>query len=502
MKLVAKQYERRGILAINPKALFEAFLVDEESSGRANTECGECVIVDIRGPLENHVHPWCDSYESIIQRVRDACATGCKAVVLRIDSPGGDVTGVFESAAAVRDIAAAAGKQLHAFAQGECASAAYAFASQCQTITVSLTALIGSIGVLFTRPDISDLNTRNGIRTFFIASGARKADGHPELPMSDAELANSQAIVDSMGDVFFELVSQGRGLRPIAVEQLQARVFHGDSAVSAGLADAVGSLTDVLASVAGFGGDKPMAKKMSYEEVRAVLAEAAEGDDPNAAAAKRALAAMDESGGGGDDKPADDKDKDKPPADDKGAAAADDEKAKAAKAAAAEEAARRAEAGGDDDKSAQSVAGAYRMALKAQTDAAELRAQLAARDERDERTQLIASRPDMAADMVSVLQKAPIALVREHVAGMAPLTPAAIAAAAAAAKGGGAKTFVNPRVAQLAATPALGKEQPNGESHLPAAEKAALDARMGIGIGELGIVSTDYKLQLGAYKPT
>lgn len=481
MTITARRYERRGLLAINPRALFESFLVDDDAAAPQNTEVADCAVVDIRGPLVAHSDYWCDSYEAICARVAEACAGPARAVVLRFDSPGGDVTGCFDAAAAIRSACEAAGKQLHAYVEGECASAAYAIASQCESITISLTAIVGSIGVLSMREDISEMNAARGVRVALVMSGARKGDGHPELPITDAELANSQMIVNSMADVFFDLVAQGRGLKPLAIAQLQARTFLGEAAVRAGLADVVGPLTTVLALVASGGTDMAGKKaKMSYEEVRAMLADAAEGDDPNAAAVKRALAAMDE---GGEPKKDDDADKPKDPEPDAAAAAAKAEDEAAAKAKAeADDAAALAAASGDDDKSA--VAAASRTALKALAETAQLKAELARRDESTERSKLIASRPDMAADMVAVLERAPIALVREHIAGLPAL------------KGG---TITNPRVAQ-AGKPTQGKGQQNGESHLPSAEKTALDARMGLHSEKPGVVETEYKLSLGAYK--
>lgn len=481
MTITAHRYERRGPLAINPRALFESFVIDSESNGPQNCEVGDCVIVDVRGPLVSHDDYWCDSYEAIQQRVAEACSGPARAVVLRFDSPGGDVTGCFDAAVAIRAACDAAGKQLHAYVEGECASAAYALASQCQSITISMTAIVGSIGVLSMREDISEMNAARGLRVALVMSGARKGDGHPELPITDAELANSQTIVNSMADVFFDLVAQGRGLKPLAIAQLQARTFLGEAAVRAGLADAVGPLTTVLALVAG--GGTVMAKaKMSYEEVRAMLADAAEGDDPNAAAAKRALAAMDEgTEPNGDDEGTKKDEKKDPPADDAAAAAA------AAAATAPAASAADDDKPKDDDKSA--AAAASRTALKALGEVASLKAELAKRDEESERTKLIASRPDMAADMVAVLEKAPLALVREHVASLPALKPAA------------GSSIANPRVAQ-AGKPTQGKGQQNGESHLPSAEKAALDARMGLHAEKPGTVSTDYKLSLGAYPTT
>ena len=483
MTLVAQKFEGRGPLAINPTALNETFIVD--TAPRENVEVDGCCIVDIRGPLQAHKHPMFDSYEAIYERVQAACKTGARAVILRFDSPGGDVTQCFDTALAVRACTDAAGKQLHAYAVGECASAAYAFASQCQSITISLSSIVGSVGILSTREDISVANAVRGIRVALVMSGARKGDGHPESPISEAELESAQAIVDSLASTFFDLVSQGRGVSPENIAALQARTFHGDAAVQAGLADAVGPLTTVLAMVASGGtGMAITAKKpsMSYGELRDALAAAAEGDDPNAAACKAALAAMSPSEGEPDgDEPAKDpekKDDAPPPAAASASAPTDDEKKREEEAAAASALAASAAEG-------TSAAAAYKMAMAAEAKATKLQALLAQRDEEAERARLIDSRSDLSEDMQSLLRKAPIALVREHVASLPEIKPTA-------------GTIKNPLVAR-AGKAAQGKDGA-ATSQLPPAEKAALDARMGLNQGEPGVVSTDYKLSLGAYK--
>jgi ClpP class serine protease len=484
MTITARRYERRGLLAINPSAFFDSFFVDEEQQPE-NQEAGNCVVVTVRGPLEQRAHFWCDSYEAILRRVQAACETSARAVVLCFDSPGGDVQGCFDTAVAIRAACEAARKELHAYVEGECASAAYALASQCQSITISTSSIVGSIGVLSSRDDVSAMNASRGLRVALVTSGARKADGHPDQPITDAELESTQAIVDSMAQVFFDLVAQGRGLRSEAVAQLQARVFHGVAAMQAGLADAMGSLTTVLANAASPEGTKSiMAKKMSYEELRAVIAEAAEGDDPNAKAAKRALAAMDESPapaaeGGESEETAEGGESEETA---EGETPETDEPKPKPKPG---EAAKRA-AAGEEEKTAKA---AYRIALKAQTEAAGLRAELRTRDEAAERQTLIASRPDLAADTVSLLTRAPIDLVREHIAGLAPLKAEA-----------GAGGLRNPRVTALAGKPTVGNVPPGTASQLPPDEKAALDARMGLTQGGLQVVSNEYKLTLGAFK--
>lgn len=455
-ELRAEQYQRRGLLAIAPKAFMELFFVGDATP--ENTTLGDATIVDVRGPLELHAHPFYDSYPAILDRIRTACVSATTAVIVRFDSPGGMAQGCFEAAREARAICDAAGKQYHAYVEGDCCSAAYAFASQCQSVTIGDAALIGSIGVLSAREDYSAANTAAGIRVALITSGERKADGHPDQAISDNELAATQAIVDSLADVFVQQVATARGLQPEALKSLQATILHGQSAVAAGLADEVGTLQSVLMRVAGEAEGTNNMAATAYEKARAALEEAAKGDDPNAKAAQRALAAF----GGDEDKPADDPDKaegDPPPA-------TDDDKDKAAGDPPAT----------DDDKKA--AAAAYREALKATAEVTKLKAELAKRDEAAERAKLLASKP-MAPEMLQLLQKAPMHLVRETVAALpeAPLNP------------------------QLEGAPLRGDSTHSG-ARLSAADKQRLDERMGLATANPTAQSTDFKLVLGASNNT
>lgn len=460
MTVRGHQYERRGLLAIDPKAFWEIFFCDDEPSD--NTEIGEVTIVDVRGPLEQHSHPWCDSYEDIVARVRAACQSSCKAVVLRFDSPGGDAQGCFDAADEIPQLCAAAGKQLHAYVDGDCSSAAYALASQCESITISVSALVGSIGVLSCRDDVSSMNAQRGLRVALITSGARKADGHPDQPITDAELASTQAIVDSMAGVFFELVARGRGMAVEAVAQLQAKVFHGASAVSAGLVDEIGPLSKVLARVAGDATGDPIMG--AYEKARANLQEAAKGDDANAAAARAALEALENASGAGEEDPPAEPEPEKKP--DEGAAAPAP-----------------APAASDPPKDPEALAAAaYRLALKAERDNMNLRAELKKRDDIEERRKLIASRPGLAPEMVALLERAPMDLVRETIAAL-PAAPTT--------------------TTTLERAPLRGEAQGQPTAaRLPPSEKQKLDERMGLVAAQNVVTDTEYKQTFGTARPS
>jgi ClpP class serine protease len=383
-------YKRSGILAIDPRAFFDVFSVPDS---RSNALLGDVAIVDIRGPLHTHDDGWCDSYEAVRARVAEACESTAPIVVMRIDSPGGDAAGCFDAARALRASARDANKLLIAFVEGKACSASYALAAAADTIVLGQSGIVGSIGIISTRMDVSEMNAARGMRVQLVTSGARKADGNPDQPITESELKATQTLVDSMAQVFFDLVAELRGIDAESVAALQAGVFHGAGAVSVGLADRVQSFDEMLAAFASGG---PTTMATSYDKAKAALTEAAKGDDANAAAAKRALAAMEEQ------KPAEAADDTKEPD-----AEGDEEKPAA-------------EGGGEDDDSKKKPVveenqASNNIALQALAEVHAMKAERAAEKLAAERKELLASRPDFSPEFMAVLKTADMATVRKFV---------------------------------------------------------------------------------------
>ncbi len=462
-KLAPQPYKRAGVLAVHPQAFFELFMVPES---RENEERGNAVIVDICGPLTQHDDGWCDSYEAIRTRVQAACDCSATAIVLRIDSPGGDAAGCFDTARAIRAMCAAARKPLWAHVDGTACSAAYALAAAAGTLCLGDTGIVGSIGIVSAREDFSAMNAARGIRVALIASGARKGDGNPDVALTEAELNATQTLVDSMANVFFELVAELRGTDAAAIAALQAGVFHGDTAKDAGLVDELSSFDEMLAAVAS---GKGTGMSSPYEKAKAALEEAAAGDDANAAAAKRALAAMEE--------PKTEPDGDEPPKDKK-----DDEKAEGVNDAPTPDDEDKKKAASATGKAAASAAD---IALTALTKVNQLEAQLAREKLKTERDTLLATRPDLPAELLPVLQAADLATVRTYLKSM----PKASAASPAKAPAKPAATAV------VQAT--RGEGQGGPDAALPIAAVNEMDRAMGLTATTLGCRREGTALKFG-----
>lgn len=160
-----------------------------------------------------------------------------RAIVLSIDSPGGEVAGCFDL---VDTIYASRGKKpIWAILNESAYSAAYAIASAADRILVPRTGGTGSIGVVWMHVDWSKAINSAGLDVTFMIYGSRKVDGAAEIPLSDEAKKAFQADIDSMGDLFVETVSRNRGIAASIIRSTQAGCFMGQAGVDLNLADAV-----------------------------------------------------------------------------------------------------------------------------------------------------------------------------------------------------------------------------------------------------------------------
>ena len=160
-----------------------------------------------------------------------------KAIVLDIDSPGGEVSGCFDL---VDTIYAARGdKPIWAILNEAAYSAAYAIASAADRIYVPRTGGTGSVGVIWIHMDWSKALDRAGFKATILTYGDRKADGHPEIELSPEAQTRFQADIDTMGELFVETVARNRNIPAEQVRAMQAVTYLGAAGVTQGLADGV-----------------------------------------------------------------------------------------------------------------------------------------------------------------------------------------------------------------------------------------------------------------------
>ena len=169
-----------------------------------------------------------------------------KAVVLRVDSPGGTVTG---SDQIWREIALLKGdgKPLVVSMGGLAASGGYYVSAPADRIIAEPTTTTGSIGVVIELPNASELLDKIGVDFRAVHAGEWKTMGSPFEPFNERELARFQELVDDTYTRFLRIVAQGRGLSlDRAREVADGKIYSADEALELGLVDRIGYLEDAI----------------------------------------------------------------------------------------------------------------------------------------------------------------------------------------------------------------------------------------------------------------
>jgi protease-4 len=213
------------------------------------------LVLDISGiiiggetgsPLSDRKKP------GLIARVREALDRASqdahvKAVVLRVNSPGGGVTASDILYHELKTFKQKTGVTLVAHIMDVGASGAYYAALAADAITAQPTSVTGSIGVIMYRVDATGLMQKVGIQTVEIASADKKGIGSPFRPLSDDERRIFQGFIDSLYGRFTGLIAEERRMTPDAVKKMaDGRIFTSREAQEGGLIDGVGYLEDAI----------------------------------------------------------------------------------------------------------------------------------------------------------------------------------------------------------------------------------------------------------------
>lgn len=206
----------------------------------------EGVLIQKSGALGPHLG--ITGYDSIRASISLALADHrVRAVVLDIDSAGGEVAGMLDLADAI--YAARRCKPILAICSEVAYSAAYCLASACEQVTVPRTGGTGSVGAVLAHTDYSRALEMGGLKVTLIASGAHKTDGVDCLPLSKEAHSRLQREVDAVGEMFVQTVARNRGLSAAKVRGTQAAMYLGQQGVDAGFADAVMSPDEAFATL-------------------------------------------------------------------------------------------------------------------------------------------------------------------------------------------------------------------------------------------------------------
>lgn len=211
-------------------------------------------IIDISGILLNAYEPKLfsegeHSVSLLVEQLEAAASDKrVKAVVLRINSPGGSVTAsdaMYEEILAFRK---KTGKPVVACFQDVAASGAYYLACAADEIIAQRTSVTGSLGVVMQMVDLSGTLAKLGIRAEAITSGPFKDAGSPFRVMRPEEREVFQGMVDTFYRRFIEVIVEGRPdlSREQIVKLADGRVYTAEQALESGLVDRIATLREAV----------------------------------------------------------------------------------------------------------------------------------------------------------------------------------------------------------------------------------------------------------------
>ena len=230
-------------------------------------------IIPIHGTLVHRAYglsalSGISTYESIRAQLDSALTSpDIDSILLDIDSPGGEVAGVFDLADHI--YASRNRKPITAAINERGYSAAFAIASSASAIYMTRTAGVGSVGVIMLHVDRSKANEKAGITYTPIYAGDRKIDGSPNSPLSDKARADAQGVVDTVYSLFVSTAARNLNVSESVIRNTQAGTYHGQAAIDIGLAHKILPYQEVVNNLITTKGG--IRTKMAKEDVKPVV---------------------------------------------------------------------------------------------------------------------------------------------------------------------------------------------------------------------------------------
>lgn len=215
---------------------------------RGTSVSDKVALVRIEGPIVDSKDP----IDEIKEYAKDPSV---KAIVLRVDSPGGAVA---PSQEIYEEVKKAVAKKKIVVSMGSlAASGGYYISAPASRIVANPGTLTGSIGVIMEIPNLEGLMNKVGVKTEVIKSGRHKDIASVFRGMGREEREILQGVLDDVHDQFIHAVAEGRKMVPDEVKKLaDGRIFTGKQAVGMGLVDELGNLEDAIKVAAKLSGIK------------------------------------------------------------------------------------------------------------------------------------------------------------------------------------------------------------------------------------------------------
>lgn len=205
-------------------------------------------LVEVRGEIASDAEA---SAENMVSGLRAAFEdAGAKAVVLRINSPGGSPVQAGIINDEIQRLKTKHDKRVYAVCEELCASAAYYIAAGADEVFVDKASIVGSIGVLMDGFGFTGVMDKLGVERRLLTAGANKGMLDPFSPQNEQHRAFAQTMIDQIHQQFIAVVKHGRGKRLKETPETFSGLFWtGQQAIDQGLADKLGSLDYVAREV-------------------------------------------------------------------------------------------------------------------------------------------------------------------------------------------------------------------------------------------------------------
>jgi len=218
------------------------FLIGHYSGGKTSRFAfgDKIAIVEVRGVITQS--------SGVIEELQQYLADdGVKAIILRVDSPGGGVGPSQEIYREIMRIKSNSKRKVVTSMGSVAASGGYYIASASDLIVANPGTITGSIGVIMQFSNFEDLLKKIGVKGVVLKSGEHKDIGSPFREMTPEEKRIMQEVLDNVHQQFIQAVADGRKLDRSKVAQIaDGRILTGEQAKSLGLVDQLGNLQDTI----------------------------------------------------------------------------------------------------------------------------------------------------------------------------------------------------------------------------------------------------------------
>ena len=227
-----------GLVAVSGIAVLGAFAVNSKITGAIVSSRGNIGVVEVTGPIL--------SSKKIIEDLKGFMDDDAiKAIILRVDSPGGGIgpsQEIYRELMKTRDA-----KTVIASMGSVAASGGYYIACATQGIVANAGTITGSIGVIMEYANIEQIAKKIGISPVVIKSGEYKDMGSPMRELKDSEKQLFQNLVDELHAQFVSDAAAARNMETDVMAKLaDGRVYTGQSAMKLKLVDRIGNMDDAV----------------------------------------------------------------------------------------------------------------------------------------------------------------------------------------------------------------------------------------------------------------